>query len=241
MGKIKIISILLILGFVCFTLINRYVQRQKDPTLYRIFQASDYENFFLRFVGIIPHRFKTIYESRIIESGDNYYLKKIFRKSKVPSEVGYILGVEGEEEFIVAFLYPLKRNQDLTGITYEKHLDYLVDYDLLNEYLALSNNKCQDAILNKLAFFLSEEDISIKIENLVQLIRLKEEIMERSGSIPDEKEFNEKIRELDFDKYYYFWFPRIGLVQFDLKIENGQITRHNTSIVGFMGLAYPPL
>lgn len=60
-------------------------------------------------------------------------------------------------------------------------------------------------------------------------------------TIPDSTEFLVKSKILNFADFIYYWYPRMGLVKFDLDIEDNQLTKANLQIIGFMGLDYPPL
>lgn len=241
MGKVMKIFSLITISIVAVVAINRHLQRQKDPTLFKIFQASPHENILLRLTGIVPKKFKEAYASEIIESGQDFYLKKIYRISKVPLEVGYSLGVNGEEDFIFSFLYPLKNNQNLSGINLENHLNYLFDLEVFNNYLELFEIKEPQRIKYKLAFFHSKGIDFKKIESFDELKKLRLEYESIYGEIPDFREFELKQKILNFDKFEYYWYPRQGLIQFKIKIENGQVEEFYSVFIGFMGLDLLPM
>jgi hypothetical protein len=241
MGKVTKIFSLITIGLVLLTLINRHIQKQKDPTIFKIFQASDHESILLRVIGIVPRKFKEIYASEIIESGEKFYLKKIYRTSKVPLEVGYLLGINGNEDFIFSFLYPLKNNQDLRGINLENHLNYLFDLEVFNKYLELFEIKDPEKIKFKLAFFHSDGIDFKRIESFGELKKLRVRYESIYEEIPDSIEFELKQRILNFDKFEYYWYPRKGLIQFKIEIENGKVEEFYSVFIGLMGLDLLPM
>jgi hypothetical protein len=242
MGKIRKFLIIAIISVIAAVLINRFIQSQRYPILFKVYQTRDLsEKWLYKLLGVIPKEFINSYSFHNIEEGNGYTLKKIQRITKVPVEVGYILEVNNETEFITTFLYSLIKNQNLKCISYENHLNYLFDLGVFNKYLRVSKVKYPKEIVDKLAFFFAEGDEFKKVQSHSNLNLLKKYYEGIYKSIPDPELFLAKSKTLNFAVFTYFWYPRMGLVQFEVDIEGDKVTKANLQIIGFMGIDYPPL
>ncbi|WP_158856379.1 hypothetical protein [Lunatibacter salilacus] len=242
MGKIRKFLVIAIISVIASVLINRFIQSQRYPILFKVYQTRDLsEKWLYKLLGVIPKEFINSYSFYDIENGNGYTLKKIQRVTEIPVEVGYILEVNNEAEFITAFLYSLIKNQNLKWISYENHLNYLFDVEVFNKYLRVSKVKDPKEIVDKLAYFFAEGGEFKKVESGLDLNLLKKYYEGIYKPIPDPELFLVKSKTLNFADFIYFWYPRMGLVQFEVDIKGDQVTKANLQIVGFMGLDYPPL
>lgn len=246
MGKIIKVLSLIILIFVCSSLLFRFFVGEHQSTLYKIFETKTDGYYLYKFFGIIPKEIQERYLVEVLDSSGRSEVISLYDQSSPINTNFIILRSGSKERFIKAYPWTLFKEEFKNEINSKNYVSHLINLEVFNQYIEDYNITGRNEVERKYCYFLSIPDdtysyrivkksadldsiiAQFPLNNIEALVSSGYNILNLNSIVFEESE-----------EMIYCWFINHGFVKFQFTFEGGKLIKVESTSLGYLGNEFP--
>ena len=197
-------------------------------------------NNILSKIGFLPHDFVTNLSIDTTEFSDSYSLVRVKYLKDSDGSDFHILLLKDNQYFIKSYLLKLLGVKNGHVINQDNIYSKLINIYAFNKYVKLSSIQSRDEVVDRFAYFLSNDEAYKVLENrldIQKIINPHYSFIEMLTALDKDVKLNlvDSERIIFHDDRVFIWFIEHGLVQFNFQFEGLKIKSVETSHLGYLG------